>query len=230
MKYQHLFFDLDRTLWDFETNSLQALKEIYLNFSLQDRGINSFHDFLAKYKFHNEKLWSLYREGQITKAKLRYQRFQFTLQEFEINEDKLAVQLGEMYVSLSPKKTNLFPFAHESLAYLKKKYQLHIITNGFEEVQYIKLDKSNLDQYFDVIVTSEQVGCTKPNPIIFNYALDKANAKPQDSIMIGDDLQVDLLGAKVLGIDQVFFNPHEVKHNQDLNYEIKCLSELQKIF
>lgn len=230
MKYQHLFFDLDRTLWDFETNSLQALSDIYLYFSLQDRGVNSFNDFLVKYRFHNEKLWGLYREGQITKAKLRDRRFQLALQEFNINEEKLATQLGEMYVSLSPKKTNLFPFAHESLDYLKKKYQLHIITNGFEEVQYIKLDKSNLNQYFDVIVTSEQVGCTKPNPIIFNYALNQANAQPQESIMIGDDLPVDLLGAKALGIDQVFFNPNEDQHNEDFTYEIKCLSELQKIF
>ena len=112
------------------------------------------------------------------------------------------------------------------LLYLKKKYSLHIITNVFEEVQYIKLASSDLIQYFDVIVTSEQVGVKKPNSKIFEFALEQAKAKPDESIMIGDDFPVDILGAEKIGMQGVYFNPNKLAHSNAVVHEIFCLSEL----
>ena len=127
-------------------------------------------------------------------------------------------------------KTHVFPFTYEVLDYLKDKYHLHIITNGFEEVQYTKLEQSKLLHYFQHIVTSEQVGVKKPNPEIFRYALVKAVCNPDESIMIGDDLPVDILGAKGIGMNQVYFNPEKIAHQESIDLEISCLSQLQELF
>ena len=229
MKYSHLFFDLDRTLWDFERNSKEALTEMYNHFDLKSLGIKSSELFIEKYKVHNEYLWSLYRQGKIDKDNLRSFRFQLCLKDFKISDNKLSVQLGEMYVSTSPYKTHLFPFTHEVLTYLKSKYRLHIITNGFEEVQHIKLKQSKLDVYFDQVITSEQLGVKKPDSKIFNYAISSVKAELSESLMLGDDFPVDILGAKNIGMDQVFFNPKDEKVNEKPTFEINCLSELLRL-
>tara|TARA_B100001939_G_C16860356_1_gene581513 strand:+ start:188 stop:880 length:693 start_codon:yes stop_codon:yes gene_type:complete len=228
--YKHLFFDLDRTLWDFEKNSHEVLLELYQNYDLLNKGIVDSKVFIERYKYHNEKLWDLYRQNKIEKDKLRDERFKITLDEFGVNSPKLASNLGEDYVAHCPKKTNLFPYVHSTLNYLKDRYALHIITNGFEEVQLQKLENSNLMDYFEQIITSEQVGYKKPNQEIFNFSMLKAFAKPSDSIMIGDDLHADILGAKDIGMAQVFFNPLKLEHSySEITYEISCLSELEEI-
>lgn len=229
MKYSHLFFDLDRTLWDFEKNSKEALTEMYNHFDLKSLGINSSKLFIEKYKVHNEYLWSLYRQGKIDKDNLRSYRFQLCLNDFKISDNKLSTQLGDMYVSTSPYKTHLFPFTHEVLTYLKSKYRLHIITNGFEEVQHVKLKQSKLDVYFDQIITSEQIGVKKPDSKIFNYAISSAKAELSESLMLGDDFPVDILGAKNIGMDQVFFNPNDERVDGKPTFEINCLSELLRL-
>lgn len=226
MKYSHLFFDLDRTLWDFEKNSKEALTEMYIHFNLENMGISSSELFIERYKIHNEYLWSLYREQKIDKESLRSYRFQLCLKDFAIDNNKLASDLGDMYIHSSPYKTHLFPFTHQVLTYLKTKYRLHIITNGFQEVQLIKLNKSKLDVYFDQIITSEQIGVKKPDARIFNYALTSTNANSSESLMLGDDFPVDILGAKKIGMDQVFFNPFREKTEIKPTFEISCLSEL----
>lgn len=228
--YKHLFFDLDRTLWDFEKNSHEVLLELYKHYDLLTKGIVDSKVFIERYKHHNEKLWDLYRQNKIEKDKLRDERFKITLNEFGINSPKLAANLGEDYVAHCPKKTNLFPYVHSTLNYLKDRYALHIITNGFEEVQYEKLENSNLIDYFEQIITSEQVGFKKPSLQIFKFSMLKACAKPSDSLMIGDDLHADILGAKDIGMAQVFFNPLKHEHsNSEITYEINCLSELEEI-
>ena len=146
-----------------------------------------------------------------------------------INDFQLAEDFGLAYIEESPYKTELFPFSHEILNYLKEQYTLHIITNGFQEVQHIKLEKSNLSHYFETIITSEQVGIKKPNPQIFEYALNNTGAKAEESIMNGDDLEVDIIGAKILGMEQVYFNPKKEKHQEQLTFEIDCLSQLMEI-
>ena len=226
---KHIFFDLDRTLWDFEKNSHTTLLQLINDFKLIEKGIDNADNFIKKYKIHNEELWELYREDKIKKEELRGKRFQLALAEYDIDDSELAEQFGLAYIKQSPLKTTLFSYTHEVLLYLKKKYSIHIITNGFEEVQHIKLAHSDLKKYFDVIVTSEQVGVKKPNAKIFEFALEQAKAKPDESIMIGDDFLVDVLGAEKIGMQGVYFNPNKLSHNHAVVHEIFCLSELMAL-
>ena len=226
---KHIFFDLDRTLWDFEKNSHTTLLQLINDFKLIEKGIDNPDSFIKKYKIHNEKLWELYRKDKIKKEELRGKRFQLALAEYDIDDSDLAEQFGLAYIQQSPLKTTLFAYTHEVLLYLKKKYSLHIITNGFEEVQHIKLASSDLTQYFDVIVTSEQVGVKRPNAKIFEFALEQTKAKPDESIMIGDDFPVDVLGAEQIGMQGVYFNPNKLAHKHTVVHEIFCLSELMAL-
>ena len=155
---KHIFFDLDRTLWDFEFNSHNTLLEICNKFNLYDKGITDYEEFIKKYKVHNEQLWDLYRVNKISQKDLRRERFQRTLSDYNIIDPILAEKMGEDYIDICPKKNKLFPYTIEVLEYLSEKYNLHIITNGFEKVQHIKLKYSNLEKYFDKIITSEQIG------------------------------------------------------------------------
>ncbi len=223
--YKHLFFDLDRTLWDFENNSIKAFEIIFEKRALH-KIFPDFKTFVSVYKAHNKHLWDLYKLRKIKKEELRNQRFLLTLQDFGVNNIQLAEQIGDDYVELSPLQTGLFPNTIDVLDYLKGKYQMHIITNGFVEVQYKKLDNCGLRPYFIHIITSEEAKSAKPKPGIFHAAISAANAKKAESLMIGDDLETDILGAKKFGIDQVFFNPEAHKHEQEVTFEITELKQL----
>ena len=157
-------------------------------------------------------------------------RFADTLRNFGINDDALAEKLSDFYLFHSPRNVFLFPQALETLDYLKQKYHLHIITNGFEEVQRTKLDVSGLREYFDTVITSEEAGVKKPDRGIFDFALKRTRALPTESIMIGDDLEVDILGAMDAGIEGVYFNPEAKPHDEKVLFEIKMLGELQNYF
>ncbi|HAF27935.1 MAG TPA: noncanonical pyrimidine nucleotidase, YjjG family [Bacteroidales bacterium] len=227
-KYKHIYFDLDRTIWDFDKNARDTFIDIYDKYNLEII-FNSFDNFYNTYEKHNDILWNDYREGKIEKSILSYKRFSLTLEEFGINDEELAKKIAHDYIIISPTKKELFPFAHETLEYLHQKYNLYIITNGFNEVQFTKLKNSDLDKYFLEVFTSEDAGAQKPNPIIFQHALKNVNAHINESIMIGDDLQVDVLGAKNIGLDQVFFNPDNISHSESITHEISSLKELQEI-
>lgn len=226
-KYKHIFFDLDMTLWDFEKNAHEAYRDIFTKFNLHYLGIQSLEVFLEIYFKHNEDLWELYRNGKIEKQFLRSERFRLTLMELGIDRPDLAKMIGDEYVSISPLKTILFPNTHETLSYLQNSYSLHIITNGFDEVQHPKMKHSDLDQYFDQIITSEDAGCKKPDPQIFAFALKKAGAKASESLMIGDDPEVDVAGAINAGMDAILFNPKKNSINGYNFREISDLSELK---
>lgn len=228
-KYKHLFFDLDRTLWDFEKSARQTFEEIFTTYKLEQKGIPDYESFTKVYKKHNDKLWALYREGEIKKEVLSVKRFELTLQDFGINDHKLAEQIAKHYVSASPLKVNLFPFTHEILSYLGPNYQLHLITNGFEEVQEKKLDSGDLRKYFKGIITSEEAGVKKPENGIFHYALKKVNADIEESLMIGDDLDVDIAGAKDFGMDQMFVNHDKVDHGETVTFEVFSLEEIKEV-
>jgi len=165
----------------------------------------------------------------LSKEVLRDLRFRHALQAFGIENDQLAVNLSEEYLYHSPRNVHLFPNAQQILELLQTNYQLHMITNGFEEVQQIKLETSGLGKYFQRVITSEEAGVKKPDCKIFAYALEKTGAHPNESLMIGDDLEVDILGAKTCGMDQVFFNPEKVTHDQIVTFEITDLLELKEI-
>ena len=227
--YKHIFFDLDRTLWDFEANATDTFREMFSKYNLATYcgDFNSFHE---TYRKINRQLWQKYRDGEIKKHILKYKRFYLTLKAFGTDDLELSRKLGEDYVQLSAGKTRLFPYTHKTLKYLEDKYSLYIITNGFEEVQFKKIRNCNLEQYFQKIITSENAGVQKPHNRIFEYALEEAGASKEDSIMIGDDIEGDIRGAKEFGIDQVFFNPNHKTHNEDITFEIHSLKELKDIF
>lgn len=229
-KYKHLFFDLDHTLWDFEKNSSDTLMEIFQKFELSDRLQSTFSDFHDIYKKVNHSLWEDYRKDLISKEDLRGVRFYNTLGYFNYFDREASEQIGDYYVNHSPHKTNLLPNALDVLQYLKHKdYQMHIITNGFEEVQHIKLDKSLLRPYFVHVVTSERAGVKKPERDIFRHAIEIANSSLEDSIMIGDSYGADILGAKEFGMDQVYFCEKRKWEGGDATYKISNLEELKSI-
>ena len=226
-KYKHIFFDLDHTLWYFEKNSAETLTELYQQFNLKDFGIDSLERFIKVYQNRNEVMWEQYRYGKIDKDTLRNKRFEFTFDDLGIEEYSLSKALSEEYIRIAPFKTNLFPDAHEVLSYLKENYFLHIITNGFVETQYKKMNSSKLTNYFSEIIISEQTGFKKPDPNIFLHAIEKANTKAEESLMVGDNLDVDIAGARSANIDQVYFNPNKSPHQQLTTFETSSLIELK---
>ena len=203
MKIDHVFFDLDHTLWDFEKNSALAIETIFnkhaINVNLQL--------FLFHYVPINIKYWEWYRVDKITQLELRLGRLKdtFELLNFEIDDDKI-IFLSEEYIEYLPKFNHLFDGAIEILDYLKPKYNLHIITNGFQEIQDNKLKNSNIDHYFTTITNSEMAGVKKPNPKIYDYAITEANASKSNSIMIGDCIEADVKGALNFGMQAILFN------------------------
>jgi len=231
MKYQHLFFDLDHTLWDFEANSRKTLKDIYEELALPDIGIADFDLFHKSYLVHNDKLWARYRNGYIKVDELRWKRMWLTLLDFKIGDEKLARKMGERFLELLPSRNLLFPHTIEILEYLKDKgYQLHLITNGFEHVQHSKLRNSGIDGFFREVITSEGSNSIKPNKEIFDYAISKAGASPENSIMLGDSIEADIEGAINAGIDQVFVNHLKVETPVKPTYTVYHLRELEHIF
>jgi putative hydrolase of the HAD superfamily len=227
-KYKHLFFDIDKTLWDYESNVKEIILDLYNKRNLKALSVD-YEKFLTDFKKYNDLLWSKYQKGLINKEILRDRRFYLTLKKSGILNKDLAVHLSNDYLEISPNKTNLFPEVIETLEYLKLHYRLHIITNGFNEVQYKKLKNSGINHFFEKIVTSDSVGSQKPNMKIFEYALTSVNARKKESLMIGDDWEIDILGAKAYGLDQVYFNPGKLKNNGSATFEIYGIGELQEI-
>ncbi|GGD29547.1 YjjG family noncanonical pyrimidine nucleotidase [Hyunsoonleella pacifica] len=214
-----IFFDLDHTLWDFEKNSALTFKKI---FEINNVEVD-LNDFLEHYIPVNFKYWKLYREERIKKDELRLARLNETFQLLQLSiEEKVIRQLSEDYI----KHLSTFNFLIEDtiniLEYLKPNYRLHIITNGFSEVQHKKMDRSKIIHYFETITNSEIAGVKKPNPKIFNFALNLAKTESGRSIMIGDNLEADIEGALNIGMNTVFFNPNSTPFNR----EIKVISKL----
>jgi putative hydrolase of the HAD superfamily len=229
-KYKTLFFDLDHTLWDFERNSEAALSILYDEVDLERRGVAAFDEFNVVYHEINDKLWDRFRKGFLSREELRWKRMWQTLVHYRINDEKLAKVMSERYLEILPTQTHLFPHCHEMLAYCtERNYHLHLITNGFEATQQLKLKHSFLENYFDCMITSEQAMSMKPQKEIFEYALRETGARATESLMIGDALDVDVLGAQRIGMDQVFFNPKGLAHEGNPTYEIDCLNDMQKI-
>lgn len=225
-QYQHIFFDLDHTLWDFERNSNETLQELHQK-HLDPEHI-PFNQFKEVFHRINAQLWHLHDTSQISAQELREIRFQLVFKEFDFYQPALAQDFGEAYLAQTPYKTHLLPQAKEVLEYLYAKYPLHIVTNGFPEIQKIKMQSGNILKYFKEIVTSAEAGCKKPQAGIFWYLIEKLNTQPQDCIMIGDNLLTDIEGAKQAGIEAIFYNPKK-EFLQDDVIEISCLSQLMNI-
>lgn len=222
-------FDLDHTLWDFEKNSSEALFEVYDHYQLDRHNKFSRVEFVLKFKEINASLWDQYNMNKIAKEYLRNERFKLTLLDLGIVEDEIPLDIGEMYIERCPLKGHVIPHTFEVLDYLKPKYKLHIITNGFDDIQDIKLSQSNLKIYFDLIFTSESAGHKKPSKEMFEKAMESIEAKTEECIMIGDNLITDIQGAINASLDVIYFNPGQIQHNLPVTYEIRSLLELTKI-
>lgn len=211
---KHIFFDLDHTLWDFDKNSKLTFKRI---FELHQLSVQ-LDDFIEVYEPINLNYWKMYREERVNKADLRYGRLKETFDIINLKvEDDMINKLSVSYIEYLTTYNHLFEGTREILVYLHEKYDLHIITNGFEEAQERKLHNSQIRHYFKTVTNSEMVGVKKPNPKIFNFALKQANALAPESIMIGDSLEADIQGANNVGIEGILFcsntngDGHEVR-------------------
>jgi putative hydrolase of the HAD superfamily len=229
IKYKHIFFDLDHTIWDFDKNAEETLHELYEIYSLNEIGLPSADVFIETYTRNNHQLWAEYHTGKITKTELRETRFKRTFIELGVHPDVLPVAFEDDYVKLCPTKTNLFPHAHETLQYLQSKYTLHLISNGFKEASELKIGNTNIGAYFENVIISEIVGINKPDPAIFQHALDLAGAQKHESIMIGDSLEADVYGALNFGMDAIYFNPFNTPKPDDVPLQVTHLKELTSL-
>lgn len=220
-----IFFDLDHTLWDFERNSALTFKKIFTEHNIAV----DVEAFLRYYVPVNMKYWAMYREDKIDHVTLRYKRLKevFDLVPFEVKDEVINL-VSEEYIKYLPTFNHLFDGAVDVLEYLKPKYNLHIITNGFQEVQNGKLKNAKIEHYFDTVTNSEMAGVKKPNPKIFEYALQLAKAEKTKSLMVGDSLEADMEGAKNIGLDALFFNEARIQQPHDFP-QIFHLSELKNL-
>jgi putative hydrolase of the HAD superfamily len=231
MPYKDLFFDLDHTIWDFELNSKETLWDLHLKYELEAKGINNFDEFYSIYSVHNHKLWDRYTKGFIKQEELRWKRIYLSLLDYKIADEALSKEMSVDYLDILPNKKNLFPYTIEILEYLKSKdYSMHLITNGFESVQFKKIKNSNLADYFTEVITSEASNSLKPNKEIFEYALKASNAKLETSIMIGDNESADIQGAINAGMDSIFVNHLQIQPTVPATHTITHLKELENIF
>jgi len=242
-KYTHLFFDLDGTLWDLKRNTRAAMEELFARHSNQI-GHLDFEYFFQRYHHHNDQVWSLYRQDKIKKDELRFVRFERAFADLSHQASFDFVDRFSLdFLEVAPRQSLTMDGAHQLLDYCKGKYFMHIITNGFIEVQGHKMKAASLDNYFEQLIFSEHVGVRKPHPNIFHYALEKAGARVEESLMIGDDWEADILGARDFGMDQAFLSVKEdeqnlinashgnspVRHNYKPTYTLHSLADLMEI-
>lgn len=226
---RHIFFDLDNTLWDHRNNAYLTLKEIYKRENVQEKYNLGFEDFHREYFTINERLWAQIRDGEIDKEYLRKHRFYDSFLFFGIDDYDLAQVFEQNFLDEILNYNDLVEGAFELLEYLSEKgYTLHILSNGFKEVTYRKCELSGIQNYFQTITSADELNVRKPQPEIYEYALKKANAKKEESIMIGDDWIADVEGALSFGIDAVFFDVFKDNFGNDEVKVIRELKELQK--
>jgi len=220
-----IFFDLDHTLWDFERNSAATFELLFERHQLP---IDLQH-FNTVYAPINRRYWKAYRNAEISKETLRYGRLKDAFDELNlVIDDALINHLAEGYIQHLTSFSHVFDHTHDTLSYLKSKYRLHILTNGFKEIQHKKLSGARIDQFFSCIINAEEVGVKKPHPEIFSAALQMAQVKPESALMIGDDLEADVLGALNVGIRAIHFNNEQLPTDSRCT-SISCLSELKKL-
>lgn len=229
LQYKNLFFDLDDTLWAFSLNARDTFEEMYLKYRY-DRFFDSFQHFYALYQRRNVELWEEYGNGQVTKEELNRQRFLYPLQAVGAEDAALAKSFSDDFFAVIPTKSRLMPHAREVLEYLSPKYNLYILSNGFQELQCHKMRSSGIDGFFKKVVLSDDIGVLKPWPEIFHFALSATQSELRDSLMIGDSWENDITGAKRVGMHQAFYN---AAGKTDLpfepTYQLSDLKELMQI-
>lgn len=227
MKYKHLFFDLDHTLWDFERNSSESLEEIYHNLALTEHGVTSISTFIQSFLRINTELWEAFDQGKLHHTYIRENRFRMVFADLGLECPPNHVEIGEVYLNALPTKKHLLEGALDVLNYARSAgYVMHIVTNGFNEIQAKKIASSEISHFFNNIITFENANAKKPDPGIFAFALETANASKEECIMIGDNWVADIMGAKQFGLDTVYYNPAGLIFDEKPTYDIKRLEEL----
>ena len=230
-----LFFDLDRTLWDFDLNSREALREIFEEFAQSALPeYRDFEAFIPVYELENERCWAMYREGKLTQKELRPLRFQRAMEGLGIGQfdgmEAVAERMGEAYVQRAPFRTALINGAEEVCEALRSRgHRMFILTNGFEEVQHIKMKHSGLEPYFEAVYTSDSLGFKKPRIEAFHRSLELAGSTAERAIMIGDDLECDVHGAREAGWRQVHFDPSGAPTEAGIWKRVRNLRELLEL-
>ncbi|MBN8822277.1 MULTISPECIES: YjjG family noncanonical pyrimidine nucleotidase [unclassified Spirosoma] len=227
--YKHLFFDLDHTLWDFDRNSAECITELFDTFRLADLGIESAAEFSRHFIAVNRKLWADYDKNLIEHSYIRQHRFPMVFRALGVDESAVQADLNAEYLKLLPYKPHLLESARDILDYLHGRYVMHIITNGFAEIQAIKMNSSDIAHYFVNVITSEKANAKKPDPRVFEYAMAISGTTAAESLMIGDNYEADILGAKSVGIDTLFYNPAGISVADKPTYEICHWNELRAI-
>lgn len=227
--YKHIFFDLDHTLWDYDTNASAALFELYDHYNFSALEIFTKEELVQTFFEVNYQLWDLYNGHLIGRGDIRKRRFPQIFQKLRADIKHLPENLEMEYIGLAPTKPAVFPDAFDVLDYLAGKYQLHLITNGFNDIQQTKLKYSKLEPYFGHVVTSESSKSRKPNKRIFEVAFELTGATVFDSIMIGDNIDADIAGAQGIDMDHVWFNPKKEVPKFTVQHEISNLLQLKSI-
>ncbi|MCC8089479.1 MAG: YjjG family noncanonical pyrimidine nucleotidase [Rikenellaceae bacterium] len=228
-EYRIILFDFDRTLWDVDKNQKSAQRFLYDKYGLSSI-CDDFERFYSIYLEINDRLWLDYRDGMVSREHLRNSRFTELLERIGVHDNRLAITLSDEYIKVAPSFNSTIPYSREILEYLSSRYDLHIITNGFNEVQQLKLKNCGLDKFFGEIITSEDAGANKPHPRIFEYALKTVDAGREETVIIGDDIENDILGGINAGLDTIYFNPHRRPVEEIVpTYEIHRLEELAEI-
>jgi putative hydrolase of the HAD superfamily len=226
-RYKNIFFDLDDTLWAFSENSRNTFEEVYQKHDF-NMYFDSFEHYYTLYQTRNLELWEEYAEGKVTKKELNEQRFYYPLQAVGVNDRELSERFSTDFFAIVPTKEKLMPYAKEILKYLKPKYNLYIISNGFRELQSLKMKASGIDHYFKKIILSEDIGVMKPFPEIFHFALSATQSELRESVMVGDNWRADITGAKGVGMDQIYYN---IENRMDFPFKatwvVKGLEEIE---
>ncbi len=228
-RYKNLFIDLDDTVYDFSAASEESFRETYelLQYS---RFFDSFEHYLSIYKPYNLELWRIYGEGKITKEELNKRRYSYPLECVGIHDKELADTFCKEALSRIPTKGPLMPGAIELLEYLRPKYRMFILSNGFKELQSRKMHAAGIDKYFDGLILSEDIGVNKPNRELYDHALQKTGSTLEESLMIGDMFETDIAGAANIGMEQIYYNPKGKQgHPFVPTYEVKHLLEIKEI-
>jgi putative hydrolase of the HAD superfamily len=221
----HIFFDLDHTLWDYERNAEETILELVETYQGHFGRRLEFAEIFPIYSHQNELHWDLYRKNEIDSATLRIRRWRETFSHFGIDHDPWMDELSADFIRICPQKTSLMPQAKEVLDELHQHFPLHLITNGYLDVQKVKLACSGLGQYFQSMMTPEICGVKKPHPKIFQDALSQANCLPENALYIGDSYAEDVEGGHAAGMQVIYFNP-DGDPNPGRFMEIRELGEL----
>lgn len=227
--YSCILFDLDHTLWDYEVNAEETLRDLFLRFRMEERGVTSFRFFHETFRRVNLDLWDRYDRGLIGQDVIRTERFTRVFYDTGIDDVRTALEFSARYLEELPLKKNLLPHAREILEYLHPRYPMTIVTNGFDEIQTTKIQSAGIGHFFRQVVTSQRAGSKKPSRKIFEFALQQTGHSPETAVMIGDNLQTDIAGATGAGIDTIFYNPAKGSHHHPVTHEITALHELRDL-